>query len=188
METISSTTKPGGISWITTAVIASSVLILTLLGMGAFTAPPTSEAATSLALQPEMSQTIKDTIAETLTQAPGREVPKIQGVDIIGPVDGYVVQIRFAGTVENGQPVADNVRAEAAAIMRALFNGDAPINAVGLTVTCPVAQPFGAPLETVVLKCTLNQASTDGINWNNISDDELFETMDHVWWHASINN
>jgi hypothetical protein len=188
METISGATKTRGISWITTAVIASSVLVMTLLGMGAFTTPVTNEAATDLTLQPEMSQTIKDTIGETLTQAPGREVPKIQAVNIIGPVDGYVVQIRFAGTAANQLTVADSIRAEAAAIIRALFNGDAPINTISLAVTYPVTQPFGAPLETAVLKCTLNQSGADGVNWNNISDDELFEIMDNVWWHASIDN
>jgi hypothetical protein len=188
METISNTAKTRSISWITTAVIASSVLVLTVLGMGAFTTPETNAASTDLTLQPVMSQTIRDTIGETLTQAPVREVTKIQAVNIVGPVDGYVVQIRFAGTSDDQQGIADGIRAEAAAIIKSLFNGDAPINAVSLSVTYPVAQPFGAPLETAVLKCTLNQADTGDIDWNDVGNDELFSLMSNVWWHASLDN
>jgi len=188
MATTESGDRMHNISWVTAAVIASAVLVLTVLGLGAFTAPAADDSRSDLAMQPEMSQISRDIIYQTMGQDSGREVPKVQAVDIIGPLDGYVVLVRFAiASHDQTTPTREIARAEATALLKALYQSNVPVTSVSLSATYPMAQPYGQALETVVLKCTLDEASA-GVNWSTVSSAELFSVMDDVWWHPSLDN
>lgn len=189
MATTESGDRMHTISWITAAVIASTILVLTVLGLGAFVAPAPDDSRSDLAMQPEMSQIVKDIVYQTLGQEPERDLPKVPAVDIIGPVDGYVVLVRFTiASHDNATPTREIAQTEAAALLQALYQSNVPITAVSLSATYPVAQAYGPPLETVVMECTLGETAAAGVNWSAVSDAELFSVIDDAWWHSSLDN
>jgi hypothetical protein len=130
---------------------------------------------------------MKSAVYEALGDATGREVPKVQAMDISKSSNGYRVEIRFA---INGNGVDDlsatDAQADVRNVFKALYQNEIALTSVQLTGTYPVTQPSGVVMEMPVLKCTLSATQASDINWDVISSDELFYSLTSVWCQPSI--
>ena len=116
-----------------------------------------------------------------------RDLPKIQGMNVLESSDGHIIQVRFSiseGDLEDS--IAVRAQENVLSVMGALFQSQNPVASVQMTGTYPIKDPYGFVRETAVLKCGLNSATAAEIDWDGISSGELFSRLNNLWWHSSV--
>ena len=130
---------------------------------------------------------VVDIVHARLGESWQRGLPAVQGITVNESPYGYIVKVRFAVTdcgAEN--TLSASARDDVQRIMQALYQSDIPMASVQMVGTFPVTDPNGMVRETTILKCNLNAARVEGINWDTIDTDGLFGQLDSLWWHPSI--
>ena len=145
-----------------------------------------SSATITIDLSPPRAA-ISGMVHQALGERNRGEIPKVQGIDMRGSENGFVVAVRFgidAGS--SGSLARHGAQVDVYSVARALYQSGVPIAHVKMTGTFPLEDKYGFVRETEVLKLSLSSATAQQINWDTIRYDDLFNLLDSVWWHPQF--
>ena len=181
------TEKNNSSSRLVTYIVVAAALLVTVLFSGTISNSSQLAQVPDLSQRAQMRMEVIGIVGDELGKSWQREMPKIQGMNVLESPDGHIIQVRFS-IDESGSAGSTAVSAQenVLSVMGALFQSQNPIASVRMTGTFPVTDPYGFVRETAVLKCGLSSAAAEGIDWDNISSGELFSQLDTLWWHSSI--
>jgi len=181
------TEKKSSSSRLVTYIAVTAALLVTVLFSGTINNSSPSVQVPDLSQRAQMRMEVIGIVGDELGNTWQREMPKIQGMNVLESPDGHLIKVRFS-IDESGLAGSTAVSAQedVLCVMRALFQSQNPVASVRMTGTFPVTDPYGFVRETEVLKCGLSAATADGIDWGSISSGELFSRLDTLWWHSSI--
>ena len=181
------TEKVKSSSRLVTYIVVAAALLVTVLFSGTINNSSPSVQVLDQSQRAQMRMEVIGMVGDELGNTWQREMPKIQGMNVLESSDGHIIQVRFS-IDESGSAGSTAVSAQenVLCVMGALFQSQVPVASVKMTGTFPVTDPYGFVRETEVLKCGLSSATAEGIDWGSISSGELFNRLDTVWWHSSI--